>query len=259
MPKDETYITNPVKQRLNEGKPVFYFGVWEFTRPVAAKIAAQTGFHMLMMEGEHELHNEATLTDFIVTANDNGLPVMISAPTSERHFISRVLDAGALGIMLPHAETVEEVETVARWMKYPPQGERAVVFGPNTDFRIPDVVRYCQQANDATMLVLKIESRKGIENAGAMLETGVVDAICFGPVDLSVNWGVPGQTDHPEITEAIQEVSKKALSRGIALFGQARDRASYERSLKRGALLFGTLNEMELMREGALRFMEWVK
>jgi 2-keto-3-deoxy-L-rhamnonate aldolase RhmA len=210
------------------------------------------------VESEHELHDLVKLTDFIVSAKDNGLPVMVSAPTIARHFISRILDAGALAIMMPHAETPEEVETVARWMKYPPLGERAVAFGPNTDSRIPDVARYCEEANEATMIVLKIESRKGIENAEAMLSTGWVDGVVFGPVDLSVEWGVPGQPDHPEIAAAVERVSRMAMSRGIAVVGQASDRATYERERERGAQLFFLPSEIELIREAALDFMKRV-
>ena len=256
----QTYILNTAKQRLKEGKPVFMFGVWEFTRPAVVKIAAQAGFHMVIMNAEHELHNEVSLTDFIVTANDDGLPVMVSVPTIDRHYVSRILDAGALAINLPHAETADEVEEVARWMKYPPLGERGIVFGPNTDFRIPDdVAKYCEQASEATMLVLKIESRKGLENADAMLATGWVDGLVFGPMDMSADWGVHGQTDNPEMAAEVDRVSRLAMSRGIAVIGHATDRASYERERARGALLFGTLNEMELIKEGALRFMERVR
>ena len=259
MSTNPIYISNPAKDRLKAGKPVFGFGVWEFTRPAVVKIAAQAGFHVLIVEAEHELHDEADLTDFIVTANDNGLVVMVSVPTTERHFISRILDAGALALMLPHAETPAQIETVVRWMKYPPLGERAVVFGPNTDFVVPDVARYCEQANEATMLVLKIESRKGIENAEAMFETGRVDGIVFGPMDLSVDWGVPGQTEHPEIVEAVESVCRVARARGIPFVGHAADRTSYKAERGRGAQIFATLSEMELIREGALRFMEMVE
>ena len=259
MPSDEPYITNIAKQQLKEDKPLFVFQVWELTRPVAAKISAQAGFHMIAVESEHELHNEKTLTDFIVTANDNGLAVMVSAPTIERHFISRILDAGALAIMLPHAETPEQVEQLAGWMKYPPVGGRAVSFGPNSDFQIPDVARYCEQANDATMIILKIESAKGIQNAEAMMSTGWVDGIVFGQVDLTVDWGVPGQLDHPEIAAAVDNVSKMAMSRGIAVAGSASDRASYERERARGAQIFFLPSELDIIRKAAFEFMDMVR
>lgn len=108
------------------------------------------------------------------------------------------------------------------------------------------------------MIVLKIESRKGVESAEAMFSTGLVDALVFGPVDLSVDWGVPGQTDHPEIVGALDRVSKLALSHRIAVIGHAVDRESYQRERERGAQIFAVAGEIDLLREGAERFMEMV-
>ena len=45
--------------------------------------------------------------------------------------LRRLLDAGALGICLAHAETPEQVAELVRWMKYPPVGERALFMGAN--------------------------------------------------------------------------------------------------------------------------------
>ena len=64
MSTNPIYISNPAKDRLKAGKPVFGFGVWEFTRPAVVKIAAQAGFHVLIVEAEHELHDEADLNRF---------------------------------------------------------------------------------------------------------------------------------------------------------------------------------------------------
>ena len=85
------------------------------------------------------------------------------------------MDAGATGIKLPHAETAEQVNDLARWVKYPPEGKRAFVDGPNTEFRMPDVGRYCRDVNEATLIFVKIESRSGIENAEGMFESGWVE------------------------------------------------------------------------------------
>ena len=100
-------ITNTAKQTLNNGDPVVVFSVFGYTRPVIVKIAQQTGYGMLLIDAEHVLHNDEHLTDFIVTARDNGLSPLVTVQTSERHFVSRILDAGALGISLSHAETMD--------------------------------------------------------------------------------------------------------------------------------------------------------
>ena len=69
------------------------------------------------------------------------------------------MDFSAIGIKLPYAETIEQVNVLASWVKYPPEGNLAIVNGSNTDFRMPDVARYCREVNEATLIFLKIESR----------------------------------------------------------------------------------------------------
>ena len=209
MVKNQPLVANRSKQRLKEGKPIFMFPVWDLRLSII-KIAAHAGFHMLEVQNEHVMRNEEALTNIIVAARDNGLDVLPSVPTHERHYVSRVMDAGAAGVMLPHAETVEQVQAVVRWMKFHPAGERGVIFGPSADYRWTeaeaDLASFCEDSNAATMIMLKIESRKGVENAEALLSNEWVDAVALGPNDLSVSMGLAGQWDHPELVAAIKRV-----------------------------------------------------
>ena len=115
-------INNPAKNLLKSRKPVLVFNVFETLRPSVIKIVKQTGYDMLMIETEHVLHDEYTLTNFVISARDNGLSPIITVPTTDRMLVSRLLDAGALGINLCHAETPDQVDDMVRWMKYPPIG-----------------------------------------------------------------------------------------------------------------------------------------
>ena len=182
---DRPLISNPAKEILNNGGPLFGFNVFESLRPSLVKIVAQTGYNMLLVENEHVIHNDETLTNFLVMARDNGLSPAVTVLVPDRPFVSRMLDAGALGICLSHAEQPEQVAALARWMKYAPAGERGLALGANIDYAPGDVARYCREANQATMLILKIESWRGIENARALLVNQWVDAVVFGPGDLA--------------------------------------------------------------------------
>ena len=255
MANDRPTISNPAKQTLKDGGAVVVFSIFGYTRPLIIKIARQTGYDMLLIDAEHVLHNEEHLTDFIVAARDNGLSPMVTVQTSERQFVSRILDAGALGISLSHAETTEQVDEMVRWMKYPPVGKRALGSGPASDFWLTDPRRYCEEANEATMLALKIESREGLENAEAMMSNEWVDAILFGPGDLALDMGYHGDMEHPKVVEAMERVIDLAISHGKAVepaVGTA-DRATYERQRERGIQIFGLTRHHEyvLLREAA--------
>jgi len=260
MTTDHQTITNPAKQALKNDQPVLVFNVFESLRPFVVKVVAQTGYDMLMIETEHVLHDEYILTDFIISARDNGLCPLITVPTTDRLLVSRLLDAGALGINLCHSETSEQVEELVRWMKYPPVGERALAPGPNADYRVADAARYCEQANEATLLMLKIESRKGIENAELMMANEWVDAVVFGPGDLAASMGLHGQWRHPEVIAAMESVIEIALNRGIAVEPSEFpvDRAGYLKQRERGIQIFGPTRqtEYELLRAAAARALE---
>ena len=250
-------ISNPAKRRLKAGEPVLVFNVFESLRPSVIKIVKQTGYDMIMIETEHVLHDEYILTNFIISARDNGLSPIITVPTTDRILVSRLLDAGALGINLCHAESTEQVDDVVRWMKYPPHGERALAMGANTEYVDVDAGQYCREANEATMLVLKIESRLGIENAERLMANEWVDGIVFGPGDLAASMGHHGGWQHPEILAAMESVIELALARGISVEPAEYpvDGAEYAAQRERGIQIFGPtrVTEYQLLKDAAER------
>lgn len=248
-------IINPAKEILKTGGPLFGFNVFESLRPSVAKIAARAGYNILLVENEHVVHNEETMTNFLVIARDNGLSPAVTALVPDRPFVSRMLDAGALGICLSHTDRPEQVEELAKWMKYAPNGERGLALGANCGYRSDDVPRYCREANEATLLIVKIESREGVQNAEAILSHEAVDALVFGPGDLAATMGYHGQWEHPEVLKAMQGVIDIALDKGVAsepaILPKSRD--EYEKQREAGYQLFGRFRatEYDLIREGA--------
>ena len=255
MTGETATIRNPAKERLKAGEPIIAFNVFEALRPSVVKIARQLGVDLLLVETEHVQHNPETLTNFLVLARDNGLSPTVTIPTVTRPIVSGLLDAGALGLCLCHAETLEQVEALVRWMKYPPVGERALAHAANAGYRIDDAQRYCAEANRATLLLLKIESRHGIANAEAMLANEWVDGVVFGPGDLAADMGLHGRGQDPAVLAAIEGVIALALKRGIAVEGavMATDKAEYQRQRARGLQIFGPARgtEYDHMRRGA--------
>ncbi len=251
----ERLIINPAKEILKSGGPLFGFNVFESLRPSIAKIVARAGYNMLLVENEHVVHNEETMTNFLVIARDNGLSPAVTALVPDRPFVSRMLDAGALGICLSHSDRPEQIEELAKWMKYAPDGERGLALGANSGYRGDDIPRYCREANGATMLIVKIESWEGIQNAEGILSHEAVDALVFGPGDLAATMGYHGQWEHPEVIKAMQGVIAIARAKGIAsepaVYPKTRD--EYERQRQEGLQLFGRFraSEYDLIRQGA--------
>ena len=255
MTQHEGYIRNRAKELLKSGEAVRAFNVFESLRPSVVSVVAQTGYDMVLVETEHILHNPETFTGFLLMARRAGLCPTVTIPEVSRTLVSRTLDAGALGICLSHSETPEQVDELVRWMKYAPVGERALAHGPNADYQIEDASRYCAEANDATLLILKIESRLGLENAEEMVSNEWVDGVVFGPGDLAVDMGLHGQQDHPDLINAMESVAQIALSEGKAVESPvyATNPADYRRQRERGFQIFGPIRttEYDLLRKAA--------
>ncbi len=255
MADEGALIRNRAKETLQDGGPVVAFNVFESLRPSVIKIVAQLGYDLLLIETEHILHNPETLASFLMMARDNGLSPTVTIPSVSVPEIGRLLDAGALGFCLCHAESTEQVEALVRAMKYPPLGTRALAHGPNADYRIDDAARYCAEANEATLVMLKIETRQGIENAEALMSIKGVDAVVFGPGDLGADMGLHGRWDDPELLAAMEGVVELALAKGVAVEAAvtAGDKAEYERQRARGIRIFGParMTEYDHLRLGA--------
>ena len=260
MSSSQKLFENPLKEALREGKPIVGFNVFECLRPSVARILAQTGYDFVLVETEHIMHSGETLTNFLTLARDIGLTPIVTIPSVSRASVSRHLDAGASGLCLCHSETLEDVEQLARFMKYAPVGERALAHGPNAAYSMSDAARYCREANEGTALVLKIESRKGIENAQAMLDHPEVDAIVFGPGDLAADMGLHGQWQHPDVMGAMEGVIDLAIERGLAVepVFEPKDRKEFAREVERGVRIFGPTRttEYDALRMAAMQLIE---
>ena len=132
--------------------------------------------------------------------------------------------------------------------------------GANAGYDTSEVERYCREANEATLVLPKIESAVGVRNAEAIMEVEGVDGIVFGPGDLSVKMGFHGQWEHPEVLAAMEGVVQGALARGLAVEPpiMPTDKAAYKRDLDRGVRIFGAMrrSEWDLMKEAANNLME---
>ncbi len=207
-------ITSPAKEKLKAGRPVTGMNVFESLRPSVVKIAAMAGFDMVLVDTEHVVHNGETLTNFLVLSRDNGLTPLVTVVAPYRALVSRMLDAGALGIILSHAETAEQVEDLVRWVKYAPEGERGLALGANAGYDPSDVARYCRESNEATLVLPKIESPAGVRNAEAIMGVEGVDGVVFGPATCRRRWGFTASGSIPRYLPPLTEWSARPSAAG---------------------------------------------
>ena len=177
--------------------------------PAIVEIARLAGFDWLWIDAEHGSFNEISASVACAVAA-GGPPAFVRLPDRSATAIKRFLDTGCDGIILPQVSTLAEVNEIARAALYPPRGERSIGLaraqGYGTKF-----AEYL--SNKSYGIIVQIETVVGVGNALAIAEHEAVDAVIIGPYDLSGSFGIPGQIDSPQVTDAIAsvlEVCKKA-------------------------------------------------
>jgi 4-hydroxy-2-oxoheptanedioate aldolase len=70
--------------------------------------------------------------------------------------------------------------------------------------------------NERTLIVAKLESRRGVTAAAEIVAVDGIDAVLVTSGDLSVDLGVPGEGDHPLVRDAMEQVLQICLTHGKA-------------------------------------------
>ena len=205
--------TNPVKQKLREGKPTF--GTWlSLGNLHATRVLARSGWEWLTLDIEHSAFDWSLAATIFAAVADAGCVPLARVPEGDHYCIKRVLDAGAWGIVVPMVDTVEQARTAIAAAKYPPLGNRSVGGGMHSLNFAATAGDYYERANDEILVVLQTESPTGVENAEAIYSLPGCDAIFIGPNDLRFNMRTadgrkPTAEEHEALVQRVIEVGRK--------------------------------------------------
>lgn len=205
--------SNPVKKKLRSGEPTF--GTWLSLGDLyATRVLARMGFDWLTLDIEHSAIDWSQATTIFAAVADAGCIPLARVPEGTHHYIKRVLDAGAWGIVVPMVDTVEQARTAIAAAKYPPVGNRSVGGGMHSMNFAASAGDYYERANDEILVVLQTESPTGVQNAEAIYSLPGCDAIFIGPNDLrfqmrSNNGDFPRPEEHEALIQKVIEVGKK--------------------------------------------------
>ena len=200
-------INNPARARLEAGEVSIGIGL-RISRTVdIAKAMKTAGFDWLFIDMEHSAMSIDTASQISVAALDAGITPLVRVPWMEHWVATRVLDNGALGIVMPHVDTAEQAREVVDRLKYPPIGHRSVAGGAAVfDFEKVDVGESIAAINASTLVTVMIETPLGVENADEIAAVDGVDVLLIGTGDLTAEMGIPGQPGHERVLAAYESV-----------------------------------------------------
>lgn len=187
-----------------------------------AHMAKAAGLDFLLVDDEHGDVDDARLSTLMMLGNAIGLPTIVRAPQLARADVSRLLDRGASGVMVPMMETVEQARQLADWAKYPPLGRRSYSGGAHTAYGPSGHhAQNMARANAGTLAIAQIETVAGVEAAEEILAVPGIDAAVIGPCDLAISMGRPDEVGCAEELELIDRVRDACVERrkGFGIIG----------------------------------------
>lgn len=234
---------NPLKQKLLAGATSYGLFAFEFYSPGLPQIAREAGAEFILYDMEHSGYGIDTIKQQLAYCRGLDIVPFVRVPTGQYHFVARVLDAGALGVMVPMVETAQQARDIVTWTRYPPAGRRGAVFGgAHDDYTAGSVPDKLAAANERCFVMLQVETEIGLANVEQIAAVPGVDSLCIGFADLTNFLGVPGQSQHPTYLAAIDRIAAAAQKHGRVLATAAPDEKFAREYVAKGFRLicFGT-------------------
>ncbi len=206
--------TNALKNAWRRGDQTL--GLWISTPNTAtAEMLGDVDFDYINLDLQHGLIDYTEAVPVMQALAGTEAVVTCRVPWNEPGIIGKVLDAGAMGVIIPMVNTRAEAEAAVRACRYAPAGARS--FGPIRAARVFGA-GYAAKANDAVACIPMIETAEAIGNLDAILDVEGIDAVYIGPADLSITLGLPPGSDQEaaSFNEALDAVLAGCKARGIA-------------------------------------------
>jgi 2-keto-3-deoxy-L-rhamnonate aldolase RhmA len=243
---------NQVKRALQQGQ--VQIGTWVTTlrSPQLPQILRSAGFDFIYIDMEHSDFSIETVGDLCSAALAHGLVPIVRPPAKEAHLLTRPLEVGAMGLLLPHVDTAKEARDAVRAVKFPPLGKRGYnVRTVHTAFLAADPKAYARAVNAETLLIAQIESRRGVRNLDAILAVDGVDGAVIGRGDLSTDLGVMGDWNHPAVIRGVETLLRTCHRRKKIPGLLVPDVQSAEYWIGKGIRLVPYSNEVTLLMGAA--------
>src|SRR5580692_4047185 len=200
-------VKNAAKDRLAAGEMALGVILRQARTVDIAPVMKACGYDWLFLDLEHNSMDLDMAVQISVAALGAGIAPIARVPARQLWMATRVLDGGALGIVMPHVDTPEEAQAIAAALRYPPLGHRSVAGGlPHLRYEKHSLADTCAAINDATMIIVMLETPLAIRNADAIAAVPGIDSLLVGTNDLAMELGIPGGFGDERIVAAYQAV-----------------------------------------------------
>ena len=209
---------NSLRETLDVGDVAL--GVLDNTySPTLVELYGELGADFVWLDFEHggpSPWDATTMEDLLRAAELTDTELLVRIPEAEPALVRKALDAGVRNVFISRVDSAEEVRRVVRAGRFEYDGEpgerglanpRASRWGRADDYPATE--------DEEAVVGVTIENQAAVDDIDAILDVPELGFVFVGPLDLSVSFGHPGEVDHPDVQEAVEEVRSKAVEAGV--------------------------------------------
>jgi 2-keto-3-deoxy-L-rhamnonate aldolase RhmA len=207
-------MENRIRHALVRGETVT--GMILFSgSPMVLELMAAAGVDFVIIDMEHSALDLDRCAHLIRAADASSIAPFVRVPEVDAALIKKVLNLGAVGIAVPHANR-DNCIAALQAVKYAPEGQRgACPIVRAARYTPRDWNEYAQRANREIMVIPLLEDKASIEEFDELAAMPGLDVFFVGPTDLAISLGVPGATfDEPKLGAALDKVISAARRQG---------------------------------------------
>jgi 2-keto-3-deoxy-L-rhamnonate aldolase RhmA len=186
------------------------FGTFlKLPRPEVIDVLSLAGFDFVICDMEHAQISELEAREVIRAGAGAGLPVVVRLPDPLPGSVNRLLEAGATGIQMPRVRSCKDGLALYSMTHFPPAGTRSVgTANLSASYGLMPLPEYLADSDRRTLVIGQFETRQLDDPVDLVMQR--LDVAFVGPVDLSVDFGVPGQLGHPSVSAYVRELEAAA-------------------------------------------------
>jgi 4-hydroxy-2-oxoheptanedioate aldolase len=178
-------VVNSAKHKMRDGQPAYGYGLG-LGSAVAAELLSRSGIDWLLMDMQHGAWGHDAAFAALMGMTGGTATPMARVARNDYTLIGKLLDQGALGIVVPMVDTPELARSAADACRLPPTGTRSWGIGRASIYGSD----YFDRINDEVFVAVQIESIQAVERAEAIMATPGIDGCWAGPADLALSMGL---------------------------------------------------------------------
>lgn len=242
-----TSIQNTFRQRLLAKE--YLVGTFQKTPSMMiAEVLANTKLDAVCIDAEHSPFDRGDLDRTIFAYRAADKPCLVRVQSSSAEQVLNVLDCGATGVVVPHVNSVEKAESIAKSARYGDKGRgyagstRAANYAGNT-------ISENLANNQSNTVIAQIEDLAALDVIDGIAAVEGIDCLFIGMMDLTVAFGCESPKDIIVVNAAKKIcVAANKANRRLGIFVADLNDVAYWR--QQGVTLFLLGSEHSFIKQG---------